>query len=110
MPIYNFRCDDCNVEFEELTPYDESSEYANVVCPECGSDKKEKLVSSRFAFSFKDPVGTDRYNNSHDYRYKHKAPQIAANREVAEKTSHVGPRPYNPIDDVSGGKYFGEVQ
>ena len=110
MPIYSFRCEECNAEYEELVRYDETDEYADALCPECGSAKKEKLVTTQFAFSFKNPEGTDRYNNSHDYRYKHKAPGVAAEREAAEKASHMGTNPYNPIDDVSSGNYFGEVQ
>lgn len=110
MPIYSFRCYECNAEYEELVSYDETDEYADISCPECESVKKEKLVTTQFAFSFANPVGTDRYNNSHDYRYKHKAPQIATERDAAEKASHMGAQPYNPIDDVSSGKHFGEVQ
>jgi hypothetical protein len=31
-------------------------------------------------------------------------------RKAAEAASHVGKAPYNKIDDISGGKHFGEVK
>lgn len=40
MPLYDFRCNDCNKTFELLVKLS-----ATPVCPECGSEKLEKLVA-----------------------------------------------------------------
>ena len=44
MPMYEFTCGDCGVEFEELTPADK----AEAACPECGSNKTQRALSSSF--------------------------------------------------------------
>ncbi len=44
MPIYEFLCNKCDNEFEELV-----FSSTKVECPECGSKKVKRLVSS-FAF------------------------------------------------------------
>ena len=43
MPKYDFRCDECNHEFEALTTPQKINE---VKCLECGSDKTQKLLSA----------------------------------------------------------------
>jgi len=45
MPIYEFTCTDCNVEFEELV----SSSSPEVICPECGGQHAARRLST-FAF------------------------------------------------------------
>lgn len=112
MPIYTFRCKKCNEAYEELVSYDATGKYKSVKCPACNSKSKEKLVDCA-SFAFTNPVGTDRWNSEaqgHDYRYRYKAPAVAKEREMAQKLSHVGPNPYREIDDISSGKYFGEVK
>jgi putative FmdB family regulatory protein len=42
MPIYEFHCHDCDREFEDLVM--RSSDV--VVCPRCGSENAEKLMSA----------------------------------------------------------------
>ena len=46
MPLYEFTCTDCGETFEELVAA--SLDALGVTCPDCGSEKVEKLVS-RFA-------------------------------------------------------------
>lgn len=99
MPLYEFLCKKCNHQYEELVSYDETDKYETVQCPECGSGEKDKLVSC-CNFTFADPVGTDRWNNSHDYRFKHKLPSVKAEREKAQQASRVGPSPYQNINDL----------
>ena len=109
MPIYAFNCKSCNDSYEVLTQYDETGKYSKVKCPHCKSKKKQKLLST-FDFSFKNPVGTDRWSGSHDYRAKNKFPQAVAEREKAKKMSHMGQTPYTDIDDISKGDKFGKVK
>ena len=40
MPIYDFRCNACGEQFEELVRRDEAPE-----CPACGSTSTERLLS-----------------------------------------------------------------
>jgi putative FmdB family regulatory protein len=42
MPMFDFRCDDCNKSFEELVRRD----YKEVPCPRCGSTKTQRLLST----------------------------------------------------------------
>lgn len=107
MPLYEYACLDCGREYDTLAAYDPEGVYPGVTCPGCHSDQKRKQMS-RCSFAFANPVGTDRYVNSHDYRYKHKAPAVQKERAAAEAASHVGASPYNPIDDITSGKHFGD--
>ncbi|THB77544.1 MAG: zinc ribbon domain-containing protein [Desulfobulbaceae bacterium] len=43
MPIYEFKCNDCGNEFEELL---KSSDISEIVCPECKSKGINKIMSS----------------------------------------------------------------
>lgn len=118
MPLLKFECKKCHHVYEELLikTYDDSREpkeqAKSLKCPKCKSKSKKELPGL-VSFAFANPEGTDRWNSDscgHDYRYKHKAPSVAKERETAQKLSHVGPNPYNEIDDISSGKYFGEVK
>jgi putative FmdB family regulatory protein len=46
MPIYEYRCEDCETDFEKLVRAFREA----VVCPECGSGAVERLLST-FAMS-----------------------------------------------------------
>ena len=46
MPIYEFRCDRCQHEFEELVP----TGTASIPCPKCGGTETQRLASAA-AFS-----------------------------------------------------------
>ena len=102
MPMYEFECKDCNKNYEDLCKFDKSGKYKDVDCPHCESKKKTKLISAS-RFSFSNPEGTDRWNNSstgHDYRFKHKIPAVKDERKMAEALSHMGSDPYGSPDQV----------
>jgi putative FmdB family regulatory protein len=102
MALYEFSCMNCKTIFEELSPCDNTGEYPDVVCPNCGSVDKKKMPSM-FAFNFSDPEGTKRWNSDsagHDYRFKTKSPQVQAERAFAEASSHMGSNPYNDKNDM----------
>jgi hypothetical protein len=93
----------CNIIFDEFTSYDETGGYPSVICPKCGSDKKEKLASA-CNFNFSNPVGTDRWNSEnsgHDYRFKHNLPSVIEQRKKAEIASKSPNAPYNEINDLN---------
>jgi len=46
MPLYEFHCAKCNVEFEELVMTSKPEALAEVTCPVCGSHKVNKKVST----------------------------------------------------------------
>jgi putative FmdB family regulatory protein len=52
MPLYEFQCNECDSEFEELVMSSKPEALAEVICPECGSGKVSKKVST-FASSAK---------------------------------------------------------
>ena len=47
MPIYEFKCDFCKNEFEEICLSTETGR--NIECPKCNKTGSEKLIS-KFAF------------------------------------------------------------
>ena len=46
MPLYEFQCAKCDVEFEELVMSSRPDTLAQVTCPVCGSHKVNKKVST----------------------------------------------------------------
>jgi putative FmdB family regulatory protein len=44
MPIYEYRCRKCNKEFEAIQKLAEGP--GDIVCPACGTNNPEKLISS----------------------------------------------------------------
>ena len=42
MPIYEFECEECEARFEELV----AADAAPIACPECGSARTRRLLSS----------------------------------------------------------------
>jgi len=112
MPLYSFKCKKCDHEWDEVTSYDEMGKYSDIRCPECKSKSKDKLISMA-NFKFSQPVGTDRFNNSHDYRHNWNMDRQGGTRDQrkeAQEKSHMGAEPYNSIDDISSGEHFGEVK
>ncbi|UCF63075.1 MAG: zinc ribbon domain-containing protein [bacterium] len=43
MPLFKYRCLDCQTNFEDLLPFSQSHD---VECPNCSSHNTEKLVTS----------------------------------------------------------------
>ena len=43
MPLFKYRCLECQEEFEELVPFSQSQ---NMECPSCHSQNTEKQVST----------------------------------------------------------------
>lgn len=112
MPCYEFECKKCSKVYEDIVPYDEKGKYKGVVCPHCGSKRKTRLISA-CNFMFAQPEGTDRWNSEsggHGYRFEHNKPKVMAEREAAQKASHVGENPYNAINDIDTDANWGEVK
>lgn len=49
VPIYEFACESCGHAFEELVGSHVGLDAADVVCPECGSAKVERRISTSYA-------------------------------------------------------------
>lgn len=106
MPRYEFECKKCKIVYDNLVPYDEKGKYSGVACPECGSKRKTKRISS-CSFNFANPVGTDRHNNSHDYRFHHNLPKVLAERQAAEEAAASPQQPYEAINDLNSDAAWG---
>jgi putative FmdB family regulatory protein len=55
MPMYDFKCDECGRDFEELVPRD----YREAPCPGCGSKETQRqlsIFSSRTASQASCPI------------------------------------------------------
>jgi putative FmdB family regulatory protein len=110
MPCYEFVCDKCSTRFENFVrKYDDTGVWADVVCPDCGSDEKKKVPSLPAAPMFTDPRASSKFDNF-EYRAGWNLDKAKGERRVAEAKSHMGQTPYRTIDDVSSGKYEGEVK
>jgi len=44
MPIYEYRCKECDERFEQLVPL--QAEHPPVTCPRCGTQEIRKLLST----------------------------------------------------------------
>jgi len=44
MPIYEYKCKNCNTVFEKFQSIGSNSE--NLVCPECGAPRPERIFSA----------------------------------------------------------------
>jgi DNA-directed RNA polymerase subunit RPC12/RpoP len=109
--MIEFQCKKCDKQYEEFVHYDPTNKYKTVECPFCQSKKKTKLFSA-CKHSFVNPEGTGKMN-THEYRARYaidKPGGAKDQREFAEQFSHVGPKPYNTIDDINNGDHFGEVK
>jgi putative FmdB family regulatory protein len=49
MPVYEFLCVKCGHHFEELVGPHVETKLGDVVCPECGAEKPNRLAPSSFA-------------------------------------------------------------
>ena len=56
MPIYEYRCDDCQVTFEKLRPMSKAD--APAPCAECGSSDTSRAISLFAAISKSSNGGT----------------------------------------------------
>ena len=45
MPIYEFKCNDCQHVFEELV-FSSNTDSKSIICPECGAKNSDKLMSA----------------------------------------------------------------
>ena len=100
MPMYEYECKKCHTKYSYLfstfAATEDKKELKKVKCPECKSSSKTRLIGCP-NFKFAQPEGTDRYNNSHDYRFHHeynKPGGTKDQREQAEALSHMGANPY----------------
>ena len=113
MPFYELECKKCGNCYEIMSLMaDREKNVKKSKCPECKSRAKIQIISAG-NFNFSNPEGTDKWNSSHDYRFRHNMDKSGGTRDqrkAAEVASHVGKAPYNKIDDVSGGKHFGKVK
>ncbi|HEY6770990.1 MAG TPA: zinc ribbon domain-containing protein [Solirubrobacterales bacterium] len=91
MPIYEFVCESCGHRFEELVGATGGIQVAEVTCPECGSAKIERQVSSSYASlhrqltpnqkrRLEDKRGTDRGGAKERFKRKRAAERSGARR------------------------------
>ena len=106
MPIYEFECKKCKKKFDDLCSFEN---IGIVICPTCGAKKPTKLVSAPRAIIFKQPKGTS-YEDKFDYVAQWNMDNAKELRRKAEAESHMGTTPYNNIDDIASGQFFGEVE
>lgn len=108
LPSYVFLCSKCENQYESLTNFDSTGKYKEVSCPSCKSKKKKQQVT--FAnIKFTNPKDTSKFDNF-GYRAGYNLEQAQDLRRKAEEASHMGNAPYNSIDDIQSGEFFGEVE
>ncbi len=111
MPNFSFSCKKCSANYSDIVPFDPTGKYKDVACPRCKSKSKVKLMTT-CSFAFAQPEGTDKWNSEsagHDYRFKHKLPQVIEERKNAE-LANKGALPYNQIDDLGDDANWGDVK
>lgn len=108
MPTYEFLCGKCNKTYSSLESFDPTGKYKDVRCTHCDS-KKKKMKPTAANIKFGNPKDTSKFDNF-SYRAGYNLEMAQNERRAAEDQSHMGSAPYNSIDDVSGGDFFGEVE
>lgn len=97
MPTFEFTCDDCNVEFDELfILQNEISQFSHFFpCPTCGKDARRAGVSL-INFSFKAPAGQTQGSGVHGQSGVHDLdyPKVdqAVGRSADKKWEHLNDR------------------
>lgn len=115
MPRYEFQCECGEVYDVWAKMADKDKDVKAAKCPSCSSKSKEEIMGTP-SVKFSNPVGTDRWNSEskgHDYRYKYNMDKPGGTRDQrsrATAASRVGAEPYRKIDDIAGGKHFGDVK
>ena len=97
MPLYEYRCKSCKHQFEKIQKF---SDDPIRVCPECGLEAVEQLLSAP-AFQFK---GSGWYVN--DYGHKNVPPAGSANgngesKGAADSASAASVPPSKPAPSVA---------
>jgi putative FmdB family regulatory protein len=105
MPMYEFQCQGCKKTWEELCRIGQRS---NMRCPDCGA-ATETVVSSPRAVIFTNPKGTSK-EEDFDYVARWNLENAKEIRRRAEAAAGGAKSPYNSIDDISSGEFFGGVQ
>jgi putative FmdB family regulatory protein len=91
VPIYEFVCESCGHRFEELVGSHVGREAGDVACPECGSAKVERQLSTSYApvqhqltpaqkRRLEDRRGTDRGGAKERFARQRAAERAAARR------------------------------
>lgn len=90
MPLYEFECKKCEHCWEYMTKYDPDGLYPEVVCPECGSGEKEKLMPRSFAIGGPTSSKMDNFG----YRAGYNMEKAQGERRAAEEAAG-GASPYD---------------
>lgn len=113
MPNYRFECKNCGCDFHDLVlRIDPTDVYPDVNCPMCGGTDKTRLMTACAPAVFANPRGTskaDSFTYVAGYNHNQALGERRRAEEAAVAAGH-STSPYNHIDDVSGGQYFGEVK
>jgi len=90
MPVYEYKCEQCEKVEEVLHSMTETPD---VNCPDCGAPCG-RIISS-FKIHGTEASRTFEYNAVKTFR------DGAEERRKAQEASHMGPNPYDSIDSVS---------
>ena len=59
MPVYAYRCKQCNEKFESVRSMNDTDD--EVKCPKCGTKKPQRILSSFFSSGFGESRGNLRF-------------------------------------------------
>ena len=60
MPLYNYICENCSYEFEELLPFSQRGKPTSEPCPDCAGKVRSKVSGASYhaeGRTYKDPEG-----------------------------------------------------
>lgn len=109
MPNFKFACKKCSKVYFDITSFDKSNKYPDVKCPECGSDKKEKMATGCSAIVFKNPRGTSKADQF-TYVAGWNMENAKEERRNAEEASHMGNNPYPDYQQDIDSDLFGPAE
>ena len=89
MPIYEYRCENCKNEFEELVSFSEREHPVNDPCPSCGKDGKEniRIKISKGSYHSQDVIYKDPYGRAAQMAQKNLGGLQEAQRHLGNNIS-----------------------
>lgn len=99
MPIYDFECESCNEEFEHLS-FKYIKEDEKVECPKCHELTSKRIINCTAALTFSNPVGTDKWNNSHDYRFHYNLNRPGGPKDQRRKNEERFGKAYENVKSI----------
>ena len=100
MPCYDFKCDDCRIQFEEFCR--KITDRESVVCPKCSKPVSQMFLTAPCILGV-----TDSKKDNFEWFARHNFEKAQNESRTAQATAKAkGLDQYRNIDDITSGENF----